>query len=215
MDLMKTILIYMAATMAMAVQTAGAPEVTPVPVTPPPAVEEIMTPAPETTPAPTAAPSVTPVPVPTITPNTRDYHNLTQGTKGAEVKRLQERLIELGYLPEGAADGSYGRQTRNAVRTFQYYNGLTQDGVAGRATQTNLFENPAILSYQQATATAAPTEEPTAEPTAAPTDVPQPSPTPKTPIINTGMLWWPVPVLLIVGISLVLFGIARRRREDA
>ena len=44
-----------------------------------------------------------PAPVPTITPNTRGYHNLTMGMKGKDVRKLQERLIELGYMPEGSA----------------------------------------------------------------------------------------------------------------
>jgi peptidoglycan hydrolase-like protein with peptidoglycan-binding domain len=137
---------------------------------------------------PTATVSVTPVPVPTITPN-RAYRNLKMGDRGAEVKRLQERLIELGYMPEGTADGAYGGQTRTAVRRFQYYNGLTVDGIAGRATQTNLFENPEAARYPGET-TPAPTAEETPEaaetaeaPVTAepkPTQAPDPTVTPVT-----------------------------------
>ena len=153
MDILKTLLIYMSATLAAAVQVTSAPEVTPVP-TPAPtiaAIVETVTEVPSAAPVTTAAEeatvtpeptvSVTPAPVPSITPN-KGYRNLAQGAKGTEVRKLQERLIELGYLPEGAADGAYGNQTRNAVRRFQYYNGLTQDGVAGDTTHTYLFENP-------------------------------------------------------------------------
>ena len=43
---------------------------------------------------------ITPAPVPTITPNVKGYHNLTMGTKGKEVKKLQEKLIEKGYVTE-------------------------------------------------------------------------------------------------------------------
>ena len=200
MDILKILLVYLSATMALSVQAAPAPVVTPAPtavVTPAPVETEVPeagteTPAPpeeeSATPAPTV--SVTPAPVPTITPN-KAYRNLAQGSRGAEVRKLQERLIELGYLPEGSADGAYGAKTRNAVRKFQYYNGLTQDGVAGRATQTNLFENPDVAPYPAkesgsdptkapaATPTVKPTEAPTATPTVKPTEAPTATPTAK------------------------------------
>ena len=117
MDILKILLVYLSATMALSVQAAPAPVVTPAPtavVTPAPVETEVPeagteTPAPpeeeSATPAPTV--SVTPAPVPTITPN-KAYRNLAQGSRGAEVRKLQERLIELGYLPEGSADGAYG-----------------------------------------------------------------------------------------------------------
>ena len=118
MDFMKSLLIYMTATFALAVQSTSAPPVTPVPVETPAAVVEQGDPVPGPTmqviQGVAPSPSVTPAPVPEITPN-KAYHNLAQGAKGAEVRKLQERLIELGYLPEGAADGAYGRQTYNAV----------------------------------------------------------------------------------------------------
>ena len=161
MDFLRTLLAYMAATFVVAVESTATPSVTPVP-TPAPAatgpVYTIMeTLEPAATPSPEPTVSVTPVPVPTITANIRGYHNLLMGDRGDEVRKLQERLIELGYLPEGAADGAFGGQTRTAVRRFQYYNGLTVDGIAGRTTQTNLFENPDAAPM--------PTPEPTAEPT--------------------------------------------------
>ena len=188
MDILKILLVYLSATMALSVQAAPAPVVTPAPtavVTPAPVETEVPeagteTPAPpeeeSATPAPTV--SVTPAPVPTITPN-KAYRNLAQGSRGAEVRKLQERLIELGYLPEGSADGAYGAKTRNAVRKFQYYNGLTQDGVAGRATQTNLFENPDVAPYPAKESKAAQTEAPTATPTVKPTEAPTATPTAK------------------------------------
>ena len=193
MDFLQTLLVYMAATLTIAVESTSTPSVTPVP-TPSPeptaaaveTVSEIPSLAPTATP--TATVSVTPVPVPTITPN-RAYRNLKMGDRGAEVKRLQERLIELGYMPEGTADGAYGGQTRTAVRRFQYYNGLTVDGIAGRATQTNLFENPDAARYPGET-TPAPTAEETPEaaetaeaPVTAepkPTQAPDPTVTPVT-----------------------------------
>ena len=174
MNYMKILLIYMAATMSLAVQSTTAPVETPVP-TPEAAVEQqaegadlpgvTVIIAPDT-PAP---PSETPPPVPEITPN-RKYHNLKKGDKGRDVKALQERLIELGYLPEGAADGNFGNQTYKAVRAFQYYNGLSRDGIAGKRTQTYLFENPDVNPY--------PT--PTPEPTETPEPAETPAPTART-----------------------------------
>ncbi len=164
MDFLKTLLAYMAATFVVAVESTATPSVTPVPTPGPvptgPAytVTETLEPAVTATPEPTV--SVTPAPVPTITANVRGYHNLKMGDRGDEVRKLQQRLIELGYLPEGADDGAFGGQTRNAVRWFQYYNGLTVDGIAGRTTQTNLFENPDAAPM--------PTPEPTPEVTPAP-----------------------------------------------
>lgn len=172
MDFLKTLLVYMAATLAASMQGEPLPEATPTPTATPIA---IVTPAPDAAAA-TEAPTITvagvpvvvtatPVPQPTITPNT-SYKNLSQGDRGESVKKVQERLIELGYLT-GEADGAYGGQTRRAVLRFQYYNGLSQDGVAGRATQTILFESENVVAYPgAATPTPAPTESPDEEPPA-------------------------------------------------
>ena len=179
MDLMRTLLIYMSATMTLAVNSTTAPKETPVPTPAPNAIVETVdnqvqdSAADSATVKNTAKPTaqLTPAPVPTITPNVKGYHNLTMGTKGKEVKKLQEKLIEKGYLPEGSADGAYGRQTYNAVKKFQQYNGLRADGIAGRATQTNLFENPEMLDSPDKTEeTPAP-----AEATPAPIATPAPA----------------------------------------
>ena len=191
MDLMRTLLIYMSATLALAVQNTAAPVETPVPTAEPQAVvETVNTPGPgeepmigpKATPAPEGQPAgatekITPFPVPAITPNERAYHNIGTGAKGKEVRRIQEKLIELNYLPADSADGAYGRQTANAVKKFQYYNGLTADGIAGRRTQTYLFENPDIVANPEVKPTEAPTPEVTEAPTEAPTEVPTEAPT--------------------------------------
>ncbi|MGN1018765.1 MAG: peptidoglycan-binding protein, partial [Aristaeellaceae bacterium] len=132
MDFLKTLMLYMSLTFATAVQGAEPPVETAVPtLTPTPAVVEtvpgetaaptVITASPTATPDPDA--TATPAPQPTITPNT-GYRNLQMNSRGDQVKRLQERLIELGYL-NGAADGAFGRQTYNAVIAFQKANGLT------------------------------------------------------------------------------------------
>ena len=174
MNYMKILLIYMAAAFSLSVQSTSAPVETPVP-TPTAIVDEqsgeTFTPGPGETITAEAPAEPTPAPVPEITPN-KKYKQLKKGDKGAAVKTLQERLIELGYLPEGSADGSYGNQTYKAVRRFQKNNGLEADGIAGRKTQTYLYENPDV--NPETTATPAPTDTP--EPTAEPTEEPEPTP---------------------------------------
>ncbi len=66
-----------------------------------------------------------------------DAAALKRGSKGTEVRRLQQNLIGLGYL-EGEADGSFGRKTQSAVQRFQADFGLGIDGNAGEKTQTAL-----------------------------------------------------------------------------
>ncbi len=67
---------------------------------------------------------------------------LRRGDTGSDVKALQQRLVELGYL--AAADGIYGSKTVNAVAAFQKKNGLTADGVAGAMTLNRLNSANAI-----------------------------------------------------------------------
>ena len=45
-----------------------------------------------------------------------------------EISALQEALIDLGYLAEGAADGQYGKGTTAAVNQFQRDNNLNATG---------------------------------------------------------------------------------------
>ena len=68
--------------------------------------------------------------------------DLTSGDSGDAVMRLQRRLSKLGYL-YGTADGVYGGTTARAVRIFQYYNGLEQNGEADTALQELLFSEDA------------------------------------------------------------------------
>lgn len=74
-------------------------------------------------------------PVPS-TPSTSYGKSILQyGSKGAEVRNVQQNLIKLGYAcgPSGA-DGDFGTGTLNAVRAFQRDNDLTPDGKVGPAT---------------------------------------------------------------------------------
>lgn len=55
------------------------------------------------------------------------------GSRGDEVKSIQEKLKRWGYY-DGSVDGIYGTKTVTAVKQFQKKNGLTVDGIAGTKT---------------------------------------------------------------------------------
>ncbi len=57
------------------------------------------------------------------------------GNSGKKVTELQEKLIYLGWLPEGSADGHYGASTQTAINNFQSANGLKVLGIANIDTQ--------------------------------------------------------------------------------
>jgi peptidoglycan hydrolase-like protein with peptidoglycan-binding domain len=150
MDLLKALLIYMAVLVSSAVQMS--PGLTPVP----PGVVATPTPYITVSPAPTAVP--TPVPTPTAVA----YTTLYVGDRGENVRKLQRRLSELGYLT-GTADGIYGQQTKRAVERFQYYNGLQTDGIAGPNTLSVLYDDPNAV-VAPIDITTSPTRRPTATP---------------------------------------------------
>ena len=56
---------------------------------------------------------------------------------------LQRRLIELGYLAEGSADGVFGSGTAAALSAFQAKLGLAATGAADPITQEKLYASDA------------------------------------------------------------------------
>ena len=93
----------------------------------------------KTTPAPTAEP----MPAPTA----KATRTLKKGSTGEDVKKLQQALIDLGYLSD-TADGTFGAKTQDAVTLFQAVNGLDADGLAGAKTQVLLFSGTALSADQ-------------------------------------------------------------------
>lgn len=75
------------------------------------------------------------------TPGTYGY--LQVGSSGAAVKKLQQRLKDLGYY-SGTVSGTYDDATKDAVKAFQERNGEWVDGVAGEDTQQTLYSNNAL-----------------------------------------------------------------------
>ena len=93
----------------------------------------------QSTPIPTAAP--------TSAPTSEAARTLKKGSTGADVKKLQQALIDLGYLSD-TADGTFGAKTQDAVTLFQAVNGLDADGLAGAKTQALLFSGTALSADQ-------------------------------------------------------------------
>ncbi|MGI9063954.1 MAG: N-acetylmuramoyl-L-alanine amidase [Pseudonocardiaceae bacterium] len=64
-------------------------------------------------------------------------YSVSRPLRGDDVSTLQERLLELGY-DAGRADGVFGPQTEQALRSFQRDYGLQADGLYGPATMRSL-----------------------------------------------------------------------------
>lgn len=82
------------------------------------------------------------------TPVNDELPTLKKGSKGEDVKKLQKRLMELGYsLPKYGADGDFGNETLEAVKAFQKDHGLTVDGVVGEKTWKAMDKNETVVYY--------------------------------------------------------------------
>ena len=65
---------------------------------------------------------------------------LRKGAKGNITKLIQKRLLSLGYkLPKWGADGGFGDETVDAVKSFQTDKGLSVDGIVGQGTWRKLL----------------------------------------------------------------------------
>lgn len=85
---------------------------------------------------------------PTSTPTTsveRPTRLLYSGCSGDDVKSVQQRLKDLGYLTD-KVDGKYGANTEAAMRAFQEKNGLTASGNGDTSTYTVLYSVNAITA---------------------------------------------------------------------
>ena len=98
-------------------------------------------------------------PPPTATPSPTPQTSLKLGSTGQEVRNVQKKLKELGFL-KGNVDGDFGTATEKAVKEFQKQYGLTVDGKVGPNTL-------AKLSTARATAKPAVTATPRPTPTPA------------------------------------------------
>lgn len=80
-------------------------------------------------------------------------NTLEIGSKGDEVKAIQDALKAKGYLT-GASDGNFGSATASALKGFQRANGLPVTGVADDATRAALLDENSVAMTESTGATA-------------------------------------------------------------
>ena len=99
-----------------------------------------------------------------LPPTDPPYEEFTKKLKyessGKQVKKVQQRLTELGYYT-GSISGNFLGHTRNAVKAFQQQNALEVDGVVGEETWNVLFNDKDVRKLGDE-------PKPTAEPTPVP-----------------------------------------------
>ena len=66
------------------------------------------------------------------------FESIKKGDRGDNVKAVQQKLIELGYLA-GEADGAFGGMTEEAVLAFQRDKKLDATGIIGESTYNTLM----------------------------------------------------------------------------
>lgn len=71
------------------------------------------------------------------------HYTLLKGMEGEDVRTLQFRLNELGYLADGKLTSKYGDLTVKAVIKFQKANGLSADGKTGEDTLDRIYSSKA------------------------------------------------------------------------
>lgn len=124
-----------------------------------------------------ATPTPTPTPSPTPLPTFKQPGGkVSKGSRGADAKLVQQRLIDLGYL-KGKADGVFGTDSVKALKAFQTMNDLKADGVAGSGTNAVLFSHLARPADYVAPAVPTPT------PAWAPTPTPSYEPVTKENVV--------------------------------
>lgn len=85
------------------------------------------------------------------------YISTTSSSTGTDVRNLQNRLLDLGYLA-GTADGVYGAATEKAIKAFQKANAPYVDGVAGPETLELLYSRNAKKASKPVAVVAKPGE---------------------------------------------------------
>ena len=80
---------------------------------------------------------------PSPTPHSLFTRTLYEGLSGPDVGYLQQLLSAYGYF-SGPATNYFGQGTKWSVATFQSFNGLFPDGIAGSATFGKLLSGNAV-----------------------------------------------------------------------
>ena len=100
-------------------------------------------------PTPTPTPMPTPSPVPTPSPTPGPYQQfkktLKYGDTGADVQKVQQRLMDLGFFTYPKTTTGYYKNTQAAVEAFQAHNGLRVTGEVNEATWNAIFNDPDVV----------------------------------------------------------------------
>jgi cell wall-associated NlpC family hydrolase len=93
----------------------------------------------------TASPEATPTPEPTPTPTPTPTPDptLKKGDQNDQVQKLQERLMELGYMAADESTKLYGPVTEYAVELFQRQYAREQNGIADPDTLNLIYAQDA------------------------------------------------------------------------
>lgn len=79
------------------------------------------------------------------------HYTVSNGDEGEDIKRIQNRMYELGYLATAdLVTGKFGDITETAVKKLQELNGISTDGKIGQQTINLLYSDdikPNFLSY--------------------------------------------------------------------
>ena len=70
---------------------------------------------------------------------------LKNGSTGAQVKMLQQRLCDLGYLDASKVSGNFLKYTTRAVKAIQTQNGLPATGVVDEETWNVIFNTARVV----------------------------------------------------------------------
>lgn len=85
-----------------------------------------------------------------VSPGAPEY-TISVGAQDSEsdvdVSGVQQRLCELGYIPEEGVTGNYSEDTKAAVEKFQKLNSLDTHGSADKHTRELLYSDEAIANY--------------------------------------------------------------------
>ena len=95
---------------------------------------------------PTPTPSPVPTPGPAVTPGPYQpfERELRYGTTGADVQKVQQKLMDMGYFTYSKTTTGYYKNTQAAVEAFQKANGISVTGVVDEETWDLIF-NAAYL----------------------------------------------------------------------
>lgn len=98
------------------------------------------------TPTPTPVPTASPVPTPRATPGAYQAFKKTlkYGEKSADVEKVQQRLMDLGFFTYYKTTGQFYKNTQEAVEAFQAHNGLKVTGEVNEDTWNALFNDPEV-----------------------------------------------------------------------